>query len=165
MDDYYARSNAAEGIHKIMSDVGMALDKNLDDFRNKKLFDFGFTEPNKIEMHIDGKSYGFQKGGEDWFSNGKKVDNLSVQSMLDKLRDLSAVSFVDFTALAPPATDITVVSNDNKRTEKVLISKQGADFIAKRDNEPSLYKLDPKAVDEISKAASDVKPAEPAKKK
>ena len=67
----------------------------MDDFRNKKLFDFGFNDPNKIEMHDGGKTYAFQKTGEDWSSNGKKMDSTSVQSFLDKLRDLSASKFID----------------------------------------------------------------------
>ncbi|RPI17752.1 MAG: DUF4340 domain-containing protein, partial [Acidobacteriales bacterium] len=40
---YYARSSAIEGVHRVASDVGVGLDKSLDDFRNKKLFDFGFS--------------------------------------------------------------------------------------------------------------------------
>ncbi len=47
--NYYAKSSAVEGIYKITSDVGDALDKGVDDFRNKKLFDFGFSDPTKIE--------------------------------------------------------------------------------------------------------------------
>ena len=44
---YYAKSSVVEGIYKISSDLGQALDKGLEDFRNKKLFDFGFGEPMK----------------------------------------------------------------------------------------------------------------------
>jgi hypothetical protein len=164
-DDYYAKSSAVDGIHKVTADLGAGLDKGLDDFRNKKLFDFGFNDPNKIEMHNNGKTYAFQKTGEDWFSNGKKLDSTSVQSLLDKLRDFSASKFVDFTAVAAPSIDLTVTSNDGKRVEKVLISKQGSDYVAKRESEPSLYGLDAKTVDDLSKAASDVKEAPPSSKK
>src|SRR3984893_11367359 len=164
-DDYYAKSSAVDGVHKVTADLGTGLDKGLDDFRNKKLFDFGCNDPNKIEMHNNGKTYAFQKTGEDWFSNGKKLDSTSVQSLLDKLRDFSASKFVDFTAVATPSIDLTVTSNDGKRVEKVLISKQGSDYVAKRENEPSLYGLDAKTVDDLSKAASDVKEAPPPAKK
>jgi hypothetical protein len=57
-----------------------------------------------------------------------------------------------------------VVSNNGKLTEKLLIAKQGSDYVAQRANEPALYALDAKPVDDISQAASDVKPAPPAKK-
>jgi hypothetical protein len=164
-DDYYAKSSAVDGVHKVTADLGTGLDKGLDDFRNKKLFDFGFNDPNKIEMHDNGKTYAFQKNGDDWFSSGKKLDSTSVQSFLDKLRDLSASKFIDNGNFGTASIDITVTSNDGKRVEKVLISKQGSDYIAKRENEPSLYGLDAKTVDDLSKSASDVKPAAPAAKK
>ena len=159
-DDYYAKSSAVEGIHKVTSDLATGVDKGVDDFRNKKLFDFGFSDPNKIEMHDGAKFYSFAKTGEDWWSNGKKMDSTSVQSLVDKLRDLAASKFVD-TGFGTSSIDITITSNDSKRVEKVLISKQGSDTVARRENEPSLYALDSKTVDELTKAASDVKPAQP----
>jgi hypothetical protein len=162
--DYYAKSSVAPGVFKTTPDVGAGVDKALDDFRNKKIFDFGFTDPSKIEMHAGGKTYAFQKGGDDWFSNGKKLDSVSLQSLLDKLRDLTSTKFIDTGTLGAPAVDITVVSNNGKLTEKVLFAKQGSDYSAQRENEPALYDLSAKAVDELSQAAADVKPAPPPKK-
>ncbi len=162
--DYYAKSSIVPGVFKVTPDLGSGVDKALDDFRNKKLFGFGFNDPNKVEMHAGGKTYAFQKGGEDWFSNGKKMDSVSLQSFLDKLRDLTAAKFVDAGTLGAPTIDITVVSNSGKSTEKLLIAKQGADYVAQRENEPALYGLDAKTVDELSQTASDVKPAAPVKK-
>jgi hypothetical protein len=162
--DYYAKSSIVPGVFKATPDLGTGVDKALDDFRNKKLFDFGFNDPNKIEMHVNGKTYSFQKGGEDWFSSGKKMDSVSLQSLLDKLRDLTASKFIDTGTLGAPTLDITVVSNNGKLTEKLLIAKQGSDYSAQRENEPALYSLDAKTVDDLSQAATDVKPAPPAKK-
>ncbi len=162
-DDYYAKSSVVEGVYKVPNDLGTGLDKSLDDFRNKKLFDFGFNDPNKIEMQDGAKSYSFTKSGEDWLSNGKKMDVTSVQSFLDKLRDLSATSFVD-SGFTTPVITITVTSNDGKRVERVLISKNAAKYIAQRENEPSLYELDSKTVDDLERSAGDVKPAVAAKK-
>ena len=161
-DDYYAKSTVVPGVYKVTSDIGTGVDKGLDDFRQKKLFDIGFNDPNKVEMHDSGKTYSFTKSGDDWSSNGKKMDSISMQSLLDKVRDLAASKFIDSGKLGTPATDITVTWSDGKRVEKVLISKQGNDYIALRENEPALYGLDSKAVDDLSKAASDVKPAPPA---
>src|SRR3984885_5698189 len=163
-DDYYAKSSTVAGVFKATPDLGTGVDKSLDDFRNKKLFDFGFNDPSKIEVHASGKFYGLQKGGDDWFSSGKKMDSISVQSFVDKLRDLSASKFIDTGSLGMPTIDITVVSMDGKTTEKVLIAKQGSDYVAQRENEPALYGLDAKSVNDLVQAASDVKPAAPAKK-
>ena len=158
-DDYYAKSSVIAGVYKVPSELGTGVDKGLDDFRQKKLFDFGFNDPNKVEMHDAGKTYSFTKSGDDWSSNGKRMDAISVQSFIDKVRDLSASKFIDSGKPGTPSTDITVTWSDGKRVEKVLISKQGNDYIAQRENEPALYGLDSKAVDDLSKAASDVKPA------
>jgi hypothetical protein len=162
--DYYAKSSVVPGVFKTTPDLGTGVDKSIDDFRNKKLFDFGFTDPGKIEMHANSKFFGLQKGGDDWFSSGKKMDSVSVQSFLDKLRDLSASKFVDTGSLGTPNIDITVSSADGKTREKVLIAKQGTDYVAQRENEPALYRLDAKTVDDLTQAASDVKPAPPVKK-
>jgi hypothetical protein len=92
------------------------------------------------------------------------MDSTSVQSFLDKLRDLSASKFIDTGSLGAPTGDIAVVSSNGKLTEKLLIAKPGADYVAQRENEPALYGLDAKTVDDLSQAASDVKPAPPTKK-
>jgi hypothetical protein len=164
-DDYYAKSTVVAGVYKIPADTGTGADKGLDDFRQKKLFDFGFNDPSKIEMHDSGKTYVFTKSGDDWNSNGKKMDGISVQGFLDKLRDLSASKFIDSGSLGTPSIDISVTWSDGKRVEKVLIAKQGNDYVAQRENEPALYGVDPKAVDDLTKAAADVKPAPPPAKK
>jgi hypothetical protein len=77
---------------------------------------------------------------------------------------LSASKFIDTGSLGAPTVDIRVVSGSGKVSEKLLIAKQGSDYVAQRENEPALYGLDPKTVDDLSQAASDVKPAPPAKK-
>ena len=158
-DDYYAKSSVVEGIYKVPSTLGQALDKNLEDFRNKKLFDLGSDDPNKIEIQDGSKTYFLTRNGEDWWSGAaKKMDAASVDELLEKLRDLSASKFVasGFTA---PIVDVTVISNDGKRVEKVAISKSGDTYIAKRENEPALYQIDSKAIDDLTKSAADVKPA------
>jgi hypothetical protein len=171
-DAYYAKSSAIAGIYKVASDLGTSLDKSLDDFRNKKLFDFGFDEATKVDMHDGSKAYSLVKGGPDWWSNGKKMDDASVQAFIDKFRDLAAAKFVD-SGFATPGIDLTVTSSDGKRTEKVLIAKTGDHYVAKREGEPSLYQLDSKSIEDLQKAAADVKvaaapepkPAPPAQKK
>ena len=158
-DDYYAKSSAVEGIYKVPSTLGQALDKNLEDFRNKKLFDFGSDDPNKIEIRDGSKTYFLTRSGDDWWSgSAKKMDAATVQELIDKIRDLSATKFVD-SGFNAPLIDVTVTSNDGKRIEKVAISKAGDNYIAQRENEPALYQLDSKAVDDLTKSAGDVKPA------
>jgi hypothetical protein len=160
-DDYYAKSSVVEGIHKVPKDLGEGLDKSMDDFRNKKLFDFGFNDPNRIEYKNEGKSAVYEKSGDRWTSGGKPMDSTSVQAFIDKLRDLAASKFVD-TGFTTPMIEITVVSNDGKRTEKVQVSKSGDNFVARREGEPALYQIESSAVNDLREAAAGVKEAAPA---
>src|SRR5947209_7376615 len=163
-DDYYAKSSAVAGVYKILSGTGAGLDKGLDDFRNKKLFDFGFVDPDKIEFHDGSKSYFLTHSGSDWWSNGAKMDPGTVSALIDKIRDLSASKFPE-SGFAGPMIDLTVTSDGGKRTEKILISKNGDNFVAKRQDEPALYELPASAVAELQKSAADLKPAPPPAKK
>ena len=164
-DDYYAKSTVVPGIYMVSSDLGKELEKNLDDFRNKKLFDFGYDDPSKVEVHDGAKAYFLTKGGQDWWSaDSKKMESSSVQSLIDKIRELSASKFVD-SGFTESAIEVSVTSNDGKRIEKVSISKSGDTYIAKRDNEPALYQLDSSSVADLQKFAADVRPAPPAAKK
>jgi Domain of unknown function (DUF4340) len=157
-DDYYGKSSAVEGVHKISSGSGTGLDKGLDDFRNKKLFDFGFAEPERIEIHDGSKSYFLTRSGSDWWSNGTKVDAGTVSAVVEKIRDLAASKFPE-TGFAAPVLDLMVTSDGGKRVEKVMISKNGENYLAKRENEPALYELNASAVSELQKSAADLKPA------
>jgi hypothetical protein len=158
----YAKSSAVEGVYKTGSDLADALDKTVDEFRNKKLFDFGFSDPGKVEL----KGVTYVKNGDKWMNGAKTLDNTSVQSLIDKLRDLAAVKFVEKGG-GQPLFEATVTSNSGKRVEKVTITKLGDQHFAQREGEPSIYELDGKAVEELAKAAGEVKEAapEPAKKK
>jgi Domain of unknown function (DUF4340) len=156
-DDYYAKSSAVPGVYKISAGTGTGLDKGLDDFRNKKLFDFGFADPEKVEIHGP-KSYFLTRSGSDWWSNGTKMEPGTVSALLDKIRELSASKFPE-TGFAAPVIDLTVTSDGGKRVEKVLLSKNGDNYEAKRENEPALYELTVSSVSELQKSAADLKPA------
>src|SRR5229473_5955548 len=163
-DDYYAKSSAVVGVYKISSGTGTGLDKGLDDLRNKKLFDFGFAEPEKIDIHDGSKNYFLTRSGNDWWSNGTKIDSGTVSALVDTIRELSASKFAE-TGSAASALDVTVTSDGGKRVEKVMISKNGDNYLAKRENEPALYGLNPSAITELQKTAADLKPAPPPTKK
>ncbi|HYP09083.1 MAG TPA: DUF4340 domain-containing protein [Bryobacteraceae bacterium] len=165
-EEYFAKSSSALGVFKIAQDAAEGLSKALDDFRNKKLFDFGFVQPSAVSVRDGDKSYVFRKNGEKWTNAaGKTMDATSLQALIDKIRDLSAIKFLD-TGFTAPAIEIGVTSEDGKRNERVSISRTADLYVARRENEPALYQLDGKAVEELQRAAGDVKepPPPPAKK-
>jgi hypothetical protein len=93
------------------------------------------------------------------------MDPLSVQEFLRSIRTLTATKFAT-AGFSSPALSVTATSKDGKRVEKVDISKSGSGYLAKRADGPALFELDAKAVEDIRKAAGELKPAEvpPAKK-
>ena len=98
---YYARSSAIEGVHRVASDVGVGLDKSLDDFRNKKLFDFGFSDPAKVEIRDGARQAAYQKLPDKWMSGSTQMDAATINAVVEKLRDLTAAKFVDSRLDAP----------------------------------------------------------------
>jgi len=157
-DDYFGKSSVVSGAYKLTADLGKQLDKSLDDYRNKKLFDFGFSDPNKIEIQQGSATRTFIKSGNDWKLDGKIMDSAAVQAIIDQLRELAATSFAT-DGFTTPAAAITIVSNDGKRTEKAEFCKTASGYLARRGAEPGLYQLDAKAVNDILEASGKVKQA------
>jgi hypothetical protein len=155
-NSYYAKSTAVTGIYKVTGDIGKTADKGVNDFRSKKLFDFGFGDPSYLEV----QGVGYSKAGSNWMSGTKAMDNATVQNLIDKLRDLTATTF-EAEAGEAKVFEATVVSSQGKRTEKVTVTKEGNKYFAKRQDDPSIYGLDAQAVEDLKKASSDVKEAAP----
>ena len=155
---YFAKSSVTEGVWKVPNDLGEALAKSVDDFRNKKLFDFGFTDPTKVEVG----TATFAKSGDKWMSGSTQMDTTSVQGVVDKLRDLAASKFPDAGG-GDPFLIIGVTSDSGKKVEKLNITKKGDNYFAVREGEPGIYQVDGKAIDDIQKAAASVKPYTPPK--
>jgi hypothetical protein len=152
-NSYYAKGSSAEGTYKLAGELGDSMGKTADDFRNKKVFDFGFNDPTKIE--INGTAY--QRGGDRWATSSGQFDSGSLQAVIDKLRDLSATKFADKMG-GTQTLVLGVTSGDNHRYEKITINKDGDSFDAQRDGEPSVYVIDAKSMDDLQKAISGIKP-------
>ncbi len=163
--NYYAKTSVVEGIHKVGSDLGEGVDKGLDDFRNRKLFGFGWSEPTAVEVRRPDGAVTYTKSGENWMAGGKQMDAASVQALIDKLRDLSATAFPETGGGGELVIEPTVTSSDGKRVEKVTVTSVGGKFYAKRDGEPSIYEVDAAAVEELQKAVREVKEHAPPEKK
>lgn len=161
-DDYYAKSSAVAGVYKVLSSVGTSMDKGVDDFRNKKLFDFGWADPEKIDIHDGAKSTSLTRSGSDWWSSGVKMDEGNVGTLLADVRGLTATKFPD-NGFTTPSIEITVTSDSGKRVEKVQIAKNADRYVAKRENEPALYELGATGVKDLQDAAAGLKPAAPPK--
>ena len=159
-DKYYARSSVVEGVYTVEATTAKTFDKTTDDFRNKKIFDFGFNDPSRVDYHSAKVQTTVSKAGEKWFRGGKPLDSNSIQTFIDKLRDLSATKFAE-SGFGASELEITVVSSDGKKVEKVSLAKSGAvpgsGWLARRDGDASLYVIPAATVDEFEHAAADLK--------
>jgi len=162
---YYAKTTAMDGAYKVPNELGDAINQDAEAFREKRVFDFAEEDPNKVELHDGSKGYFLTRSGEDWWSDGKKMDALSVQEFLRSIRTMTAAKFVA-NGFSSPVMSLVATSRDGKRVEKVDISKSGNGYLAKRADGPALFALDAKAIEDLQKAAGELKPAEipPAKK-
>ncbi len=179
---YYCKTTAMPGIFKIASTVAEGLGKKLDDLRNKKLFDFGWSDPQKLEVR-DGEvrlviEKQKEKDKEKWVradAGNKELPSDKVQSLIDNLRNLSAKSFpADDAAAQPkyglnkPVAEAKVTSDEGKRVEKVFLAAgPESKYYAARENEPSTYEIEKTAYEEFQKAVQALKdaPAPSEKKK
>jgi hypothetical protein len=165
--DYFAKSSAAPDAWKVASTVGEGINKSLGDFQNKKLFDFAFDDPTQLEIKIGGDTKIIAKsksndGSAVWLSNGRTMDSVSVQNVIDKLRELSAIRIDDVSAGAPEI-EITVTSKEGKRVETVKMAPSGPDFLAVRSGEPQSYRIDGQAITELKGAITSLRESEPTK--
>jgi hypothetical protein len=159
-DKYYASSSVVAGVYAVEAATAKAFDKTTDDFRNKKIFDFGFNDPSRVDYHSTKRQATVSKAGEKWFRGGKPLDSNSIQTFIDKLRDLSATKFAE-SPFGAAEVEITVVSSDGKKAEKVSLAKSGAlsgsDWLVRRDGDASIYVIPATTVDELEHAAADLK--------
>jgi len=135
------------GVYKIASSVTDALNKKLEDLRNKKLFDFGWSDPQKLEVRDGEVRLTIEKKGDKWLradAGNKELPSDKVQSLIDNLRNLSSKAFTADEApaqakygLGKPVADAKVTSDDGKRVERVLIAAgPESKHYAAPDNEP-----------------------------
>jgi hypothetical protein len=158
-DLFYTKTTAIEGFYTVPNGLAQQLQMSLDDIREKRLFDFSSNDPEKIEIHFGPKGYSLSRTGQDWWMGGKKMDVAGTDNCVRNLRLLVATKFAP-SGFATVLAELTVTSNDGKLVEKVQVSKNGNRYIAKRENDPLQYELDPKVFEDFQKSLDDLKPAE-----
>lgn len=161
-EEYLAKASSAEGAHKVTKELADGLDKSVNDLRTNKLFDFGFAEVSKAGYREGSTNLTYEHQGDEWKSGGQKVSGVSVQSYIDKLRDLASLRFL---TEGMPAETVELTVTSTKGTERVTLGKRGTQWFAQRPGEPAIYELETKLVEELQTAARAVKPEAAEKKK
>jgi hypothetical protein len=167
----YARDASKPAVVTVESALVDDLKKGADDYRRKDLFEFRPFNATHLEIAHNGQTVVLDrvKGqGENapdkWrrvSPNAGNVDKDKMDSLLSKLSNMRASSFVEATAktgLDKPALTVTVKFDEGKKEETVTFGQSGTDVFAARPAEPGAAKTDTmdfneaiKAVDEVSK--------------
>jgi hypothetical protein len=157
--NYFVRSSMVPGAFRALPVLGTAVNKSLDDFLNKKLFDFGFDDPVKLTLKDGDEERTFEKSDGKWLRNGRVMDSVGVQNVIDKLRELAASRVDDTVMPAKTQLELTVVSKNGERTERALVAQSGNDYLARRENEPAIYRIESHKIAELREAARNVQEA------
>ncbi len=153
--NFYAKSTAVEGFFRLPPEAVESFAKKAEEFRDRKVFEFGFAEPSKVELKHGETARTFEKAGAEWKSGGKKIDPGSVQQIVDKLRELSATGFATGVGGKPVAEySITLAG---KGAEKVTVNQAGEKYFAVRPGDATVYELDGNVVEELRQLAADAK--------
>ena len=167
----YARDASRPAVVTVESALLDDLKKSADDYRRKDVFEFRPFNANRIEMTRNDQTVVLErvKGqGENapdtWrrvTPSAKDVERDKSDSLLSKLSNIRAASFVESTAktgLDKPALTVSVKFDDGKKEEKVTFGQAGSDVYVSRPGEPGAAKIDAadfndaiKSLDELSK--------------
>jgi hypothetical protein len=161
---YLASSSDQEGVFEVSATFAEGLQKQLQDFRNKKLFDFGFAPLAKLTVRDGAASATIEKKDDKWAlssDGGREIGAEKAQTLIDALRNLTAVSFVTDEpgqlgryGLSAPALEAEALpTGDGAVAEKVLLSDLSKDRVhAARQGEPTVYELEKGPAEEIRRA-------------
>jgi len=167
----YARDASKQAVVTVESALLDDLKKGADDYRRKDIFEFRPFNANRVEMtrndqtvvleRVKGKG---ENAADTWrrvSPTAADVDREKSDSLLSKLSNIRAASFVESTAktgLDKPALTVTVKFDDGKKEERVTFGQAGTDVFVSRPGEPGAAKVDAtdfneaiKSLDELSK--------------
>jgi hypothetical protein len=168
----YARDLSRPAIVTIESNILDELKKDPAEYRQKDLFDARGFNATRLEIVRAGQTYAFEKTkvknkeGQDeekWRQlapQARELDQPAFDTLLSALTNIRATGFVDAAAakaLSTPELSATIKFDEGKKEDKVAVAKSGTDGFASRAGEPGAAKIDPSAIDAVTKALQELK--------
>ena len=152
----WARDPSKAAVFSINNGVAMELQKKVDDFRRKEVFDFRPYNTTRFEITRGKDTRAFErvKGtGENAVDTWKQVapaaktvDSSNFEGALLDFSNLRAESFVATAGAATghtsPAAVIMVKFEDGKKDERVVIGTAGSGVFATRADQPGALKIE-----------------------
>ena len=166
---YYAGSSDLEGgVYELSSTTAEGFDKPVEDLRNKKLFDFGFSSVARLAVTAGATSLTVEKKDDGWVltsEDDRVADSEKAQTLIDSLRNLTAIAFPSDAAsaqgrygLTSPAIEAEVtLDEEGAEPEKVVVSDLSKERVyAARAGEASTYEIEKAPAEEIRRAVEDI---------
>jgi hypothetical protein len=153
----YARSDDLSGIYPVQSDMESYLKKTLEEFRNQRLFDFGFADVFTLRYEAGGRALNLSKPNEQWQLDGKGTDSAKANKLLDELRAATATLWVDGPAPGTVTAKVQLETAGGSK-EQVEFRRNGTECFAVRAGESGYYKLPESVLKGIESAASEISP-------
>lgn len=153
----YAKSNNLDGAYPVPADFESYLRKPISEYRDLRVFRFGFQDVFRITYEGQGKTFTIEKPNEGWRKDGKNVDPALANTLLDELRGLNATAYLEGSAPGERSHAIRVQTSDG-REEAVQFLKSGDDLFAVRAEEKGYYKIPASFLKGIDSAAGGIAP-------
>ena len=160
----YVRDASKPAVMTVDSSLVDDLKKGADEYRRKDLFEFRAFNADRVEITRGAQTVVFEKvkgqgqnAQDKWRRTSptpKDVDKDQIDSLLSRLSNMRATSFVESTAntgLDKPAMTVAVKFEDGKKEERVTFATAGSDVYAARPGEPGAAKTDATDFNEATK--------------
>ncbi len=153
----WGRDPSKAAVFSVNNGVAMEMQKTVDNFRRKEVFDFRPFNTTRFEITRGKETRAFErvKGtGENAVDTWKQVapaaktvDSSNLEGALLDFSNLRAESFVTAAGAATghnnPAAVIVVKFDDGKKEERVVIGTAGSSVFATRADQPGALKIEP----------------------
>lgn len=149
----YARSETLGGIYPVPAEIDNFLRKPLAEFRDLRVFRFGFSDIFKLEYEGGGVNLSLEKPNENWRQGDKKVDASAANTLADELRSATAAEYREGDAPGTATHRIRVETSDG-REERVSLHKGDEAIFAARAGEKGYYRLPDGFLAGLERAAS-----------
>ena len=118
---YYAKTSAMDGVYKVPNELGDAVNKDAEDFREKRVFDFGGGRSRaKVELHDFDRRPISRRAAARTLVEGRQEDGCAERPGFPALDSHAhGGEICDASGFSSPAISPVVTSKDGKRVEKV----------------------------------------------
>lgn len=165
-EGYYAKNSDWPVIFLINQQVYDQLNQDLDNYRNRFLFDFDTSNARRLEIQGPTGELRLDRKGEDWFKgpdDKAKVDATKVSTFLDAIHALRIQHYTEDHAghlaeygMDKPWMKVKVTFGEANKEETILFGQKNKKFYGARQDSPSVYEMSPTEPDQLQTKLKDL---------